>query len=147
MRSHSTYKRSNTYGFTLIEILIVLGILMTMLALGLFVGMDAYRATAARSERDIVVSLLTRARSRALANIDQSAWGVCTIGTDYILFAGYTCTGSGEHIAISPNSTALFSLPVVFSQLAATTTGGTVIIAQDGRTTTITINAAGQIDW
>lgn len=135
-------------GFTLIEVLIVLGILVVALSFGLFVGMDAYRATAARSERDALVAVLARARSRALANIDQSSWGVCVDGSEYVLFSGTDCvSGSGERVAISPGSLVTISVPVVFSPLAATSSNATVTIKQNGRTDAITINYEGRIDW
>jgi hypothetical protein len=131
------------------EVLIVIGLLTIVFSLGLFLSMDAYRGYSARSERDTVVGLLERARSRAMSNIDGKPWGVCAIGPNYVLFPGTSCVagGSSESLPMNAGTTVAFSAPIVFSQLAATTTGGTVTITQNGRTDTVTINYEGRIDW
>ena len=64
-------------GFTFIEILVVIAILGTLFAIGLLMSMEAYRGYSRRSDRDILVSALERARSSALANTNQQEWGVC----------------------------------------------------------------------
>ncbi len=142
--------RAWSSGFTLVEIIVVIAIFSTLVTLGLFMSMDTLRGTTHRSERDIVVSMLEKARSRALANIYQTPWGVCANASDYIIFRGTSCTAglsTNEIISASAANPAIFSAPIVFSQLSATTTGGTVTIVQDGHTNTITINHEGAIDW
>ena len=59
------------------EIIIVIAMFGALLALGLFMSMDAYRGFSFRSEEDTVVSLLQKARSRAMNNMNQTPWGVC----------------------------------------------------------------------
>lgn len=144
------FLRASSSGFTLIEIIVVIAIFSALVTLGLFMSMDTLRGTLHRSERDIVVSMLEKARSRALANIYQTPWGVCANAPDYIIFRGTSCTtllSTNETIPASAANPAIFSAPIVFSQLSATTTGGTVTIVQDGRTSTIIVNHEGAIDW
>ncbi len=136
--------------FTLIEIVVVLAIFSVLILSGLFMSMDTLRGTLHRSERDVVVSLLQKARSRALANMHQSPWGVCYIEPSYIVFRGTLCAPelpTNEPVPASSANPGVFSSPIVFSQLSATTTGGTVTLVQDGRTSVVTVNAEGAIDW
>lgn len=135
----------------MIEIIVVIGILVAIMSLGLFVSMDLFRGYNARSERDVVVSLLERARSRSMNNMHHTRWGVCLSGSNYILFRGSTCSAgvaTNEQTPASPSATVTgLSTGVVFSQLGGTTTAATITIAQSGRTSTITINNEGAIIW
>ena len=120
-------------GFTLIEILVVVAIFTILASLGLFMTMDAYRATSSRSERDIVVSLLEQARSRAMNNYEGTTWGVCYLAPNYEIFSGNDCAAGSSRI--------------IFSQLAGTTTAIDIPITQNGRTDIISINHEGTINW
>jgi len=139
-------------GFSLIEILVVVGMLALVGALGLFMSMESYRGTYARSERDMVVSLLERARSRSMNNIRQTSWGVCYSAPNYIIFRGSGCVpgiSTNETYAANPTATisGLYAPGVVFSALGGTTTATTTTIVEQGRTETISINNEGRIDW
>jgi len=59
-------------GFSLIETLVVVGLFGMLIALGLLLSMDAWRGTSFQSEQDIVISLLYKARSRAISNINRA---------------------------------------------------------------------------
>lgn len=139
-------------GFTLVEILIVISIISFIGTLGLFISMDAYRAYMSRSERDTVVSILEKARSRSMANLYQTSWGVCYAAPNYIIFRGSACIPgalTNETISASPSAgIAGLSAPgIVFTQLSGMTTGATIVITENGRTETITINNEGTILW
>lgn len=147
MASPSTYRPAR--GFTLIELLIVIALVTLMIGLGLFVSIDTYHATLARSERDVIAGLLARARSSSMANIDDTAWGVCYIAPNYIVFRGTSCTaGTSTNEPTPAASDAVitgFASAIVFTQLSGTTTGGTITIVQQGKTSTITVNHEGAI--
>lgn len=138
-------------GFTLVEILIVIAIFTVLIALGLFMSMETLRGTLHRSERDTVVSLLERARSRAMNNIEQSPWGMCYLVPNYIVFKGGACAAAAavDTVAANPGTatTGLLAPGIVFSQLAGTTTPVAVTVTQSGRTSAITINYEGTIIW
>jgi prepilin-type N-terminal cleavage/methylation domain-containing protein len=153
MTSPNISSQNKKAGFTLIEIVIAIAILTAMLALGLFMSMDSYRAYLSRSERDTVVSLLQRARSHAMANSYNTTWGLCYISPNYIIFRGSTCTaGAATNEATPANTgaviTGLSSAPwVVFSQVAGTTTAATITVTENTKVSTITINNEGTINW
>ncbi|MBT9168081.1 MAG: hypothetical protein DDT19_01426 [Syntrophomonadaceae bacterium] len=140
-------------GFTFFEILVVTGLFSVLIALGLFMSMETFRGSIYRSEQATVVSVLQKARSRAMANIDQSPWGVYydPIANAYFIFRGGSYTPGATNEKIPGNAavtvTGLFLPGVVFSQLSGTTTATTTAVVQDGRTSTISINYEGAINW
>ena len=136
-------------GFTLVEILVVIAIFTLLIGLGLFMSMEAYRGFSFHSEQDTVVSVLQKARSRAMANIDQTAWGVCYISPNYVIFKGSTCTVAGSDLIPANPSVTIAGLSggIIFSQLAGTSTGGVITVTQNNRVSTTTINYEGTIIW
>ena len=66
----------NGNGFTLIEILITIGIFAVIATIGLIISLDFYRSYAFRSEESTIVSILQKARSQSMDNIDQVRHGV-----------------------------------------------------------------------
>jgi prepilin-type N-terminal cleavage/methylation domain-containing protein len=150
--------RSGREGFTLIEIIVAVAILLCVLALGLLISLDVYRGYAYRSERATVVALLTRARSHAMANVNQAPWGVCEDagGGVYKLFrgAGYSASAYvDESVPVAPAGQ-VTGLPactsgagIVFSQLSGTTTAATITVQETAGPQTVTINSEGAIIW
>ena len=139
-------------GFSLIEILVVIALLSVIAGLGLFMSMDSLRGYMSRSESDVVVSLLQRARSRAVSNIGQASWGVCFIAPNYIIHKGSVCTAglSTNEVVRSGSGASVSGLAapgVTFSALGGTTTAATITVVQSGRTAVITLNNEGRIDW
>ncbi|MDZ4243282.1 MAG: prepilin-type N-terminal cleavage/methylation domain-containing protein [Candidatus Omnitrophota bacterium] len=141
-------------GFTLIEILVVLGLFVLLSALGLFLSMDVYRGNSLRSEKNMIISILQKARSRAMNNINQTKHGVYFQAGQYILFQGDAFNpdddANNQEIKASNNISISFPpLPfgVVFSQLAATTTPQDITLDGQGFSFTIKINDKGRISW
>ena len=149
-------------GFTLIEVLVVIGIFGILTALSAVIGLDFYRVFAFRSERNTIVAVLQTARARAMANINQSPHGVRFDGNNYIIFqgAGYASAAHAFDQSFPANSSIKLTIPpgipvtaanpieVDFAQLSATTAPVALMIKDNtGRSGTTTIGADGQIDW
>ena len=64
------------YGFTLIEVLVVVTLCGIIMSTGLILSQSSIGHTYILSERDTLVSLLTTARGHSLANINQTPHGV-----------------------------------------------------------------------
>lgn len=62
-------ERSESKGFTLIEIIIVMSIIVILGGLGLFYGFDNLWRQSFRSNRDSLISALERARAESISNI------------------------------------------------------------------------------
>ncbi|HRH24202.1 MAG TPA: prepilin-type N-terminal cleavage/methylation domain-containing protein [Candidatus Paceibacterota bacterium] len=150
-------------GFTLLEILVVMGLVLMVVAFGLIVSFDDYRGFTFRNERDIVVSVIQKARGQAINNMcfgagctDGKAHGVY-FGTpgEYVVFQGTSYAtrdvALDEVIAARDNASVVSGMTsVVFNRLRAdtTTVGGTTLtITQPGHTSTITVEPEGRVWW
>lgn len=128
----------------------VMGILSVLAVLGVIVGMDFYRSYAFNSERDTVIAMLQKARSRSLNNMDAVAHGFRRESDKYILFrAPYNAASAdNEIIPAHPAITGSGLAEVVFTQLSGTTSNVGLMVITDGkRTATTTINSEGRIEW
>ena len=147
-------------GISLIEVVVVIGILSVILSLGLVMSLDSYRGYLFRSERTILVSILSKARSQAMGNFFQSPHGVCfdDLTKSYIHFKGThfvlgdpknELTPSNDAISISavPSFSCAVNGGVVFSQIAGTTTPTQIVMNEDANVAIISINYEGTISW
>lgn len=140
--------------FTLIEVLVVIVLFAVLAGMAAAISIQDYRSGNFRSERDLAISVFQKARSRAVANINDLPHGVhIDSGNDqYIIFEGTfnVSAPSNEYIQFSvPNSSVSHSgmQEVVFGQLdgQATITGGNLSL-ENGRSE-ISVNPEGQISW
>ena len=147
-------------GFTFIEILVVIAILGTLFAIGLLMSMEAYRGYSRRSDRDILVSALERARSSALANTNQREWGVCydSTGPSYIIFSGSsyseaitkTTLPSSPGVALDTSGATAFSClagGIIFAQLTGDTSDNSIVLTQGAVISVVSTNQVGRINW
>jgi len=83
-------KSKNNSGFTLIEVLITMGMLTLMAGIVGTLSMSDYFAYDFRAERNLAVSLLQKARAQAIANVNQSEFGhgvfIDTANDRYVLY-------------------------------------------------------------
>lgn len=143
-------------GFTLLEMLVVIGI-VTMLGGALsFVDMNNYRADAFRAERDSLVMLLQTARANAQNNVNQKPHGVAIHpdGYDgYVVFEGASYASSTVRTEVAANYGVTIALgspmEIVFEQLSGNSNYASAAITladpERGITTTIFINHEGAI--
>lgn len=142
---------------TLIEIAIAIGIMTLIVSFSMVTDLNFLKSDALRSEESIIVSALVKARSRSMSNLFQSAHGFCYISPNYVVFRDSPTTRcvSGvttnelipANINIANNSSTIFPGPVIFSQLAGTTTDGIIHITDGIKSEDITINYEGRINW
>jgi prepilin-type N-terminal cleavage/methylation domain-containing protein len=143
-------------GMTMIELLVVIAIITLLFSIGVFFSMQAFHNYTRRSERDTIVSVLQRARSRAMANVLQHKWGACWDGTNYkLFFTSYpsspidTIEGN-TGVTLDTSSGAAFNCAnggIIFDQLTGDTSAATLKVSQGSVVSTITVNQAGRIDW
>lgn len=148
---HSTcLQNKKEAGFTLTEILISVGIFIFIMGLGLFLSIDFYRSYLFLTERDMVISILQKARSNAISNINEKRHGVYFDSNRYILFEGDNYLTASNTISFEGNQAIKRSgmNEVVFEQLTgkANVTGGDLILKDNIRPDiTISINYEGRI--
>ncbi|TSC82284.1 MAG: Uncharacterized protein G01um101420_448 [Parcubacteria group bacterium Gr01-1014_20] len=142
-------------GFTLIEIIVVITIVVILAGLGLWVGMDAYRGYSYRSERDVLVSVLQKARLASMVNINEAKHGVHVESNRYTVFQGetYLTRDANFDQIITPGGAVWldspFPLPqdVIFDQLSGVSSPITLTITDSIKSSDIQINNEGQISW
>ena len=142
-------------GFALMELLISLVLFAIIFSMGLFFSMDSYRGYTFRSERNIAIALLQKARAQALANIHQQPHGihVDTIHKKYVVFEGSVFSDASPSNVDVPFISAAVTHSgmndVVFDQL----TGGISTVplpwhfANNLQVSDILFNNEGQITW
>lgn len=151
MKLPSIFSPDQKRGFTLIEILLVIALVGLLSGFTIVAGTDFYRGYAFRSEVDLAVAALQKARSQALSNLNQTAHGVHLAGDGYTVFEGPTFNPAAPTNALVPIQWAAAPadpVDISFEQLSATTASATVVLT-DGhsRTVRITVNREGRISW
>ena len=142
---------SSEQAFTLTEILVVLALLGVLATFTLFISLDYYRSATLRSERDTVVTILEKARSQSMNNIDQSPHGLHITTSSYILFEGSTWASRAQALDISfPVSGGVTATgnDIIFSQLSGATTAATIYLTDlNGKQLPVSVNTEDAIDW
>lgn len=142
-------------GFTLVEIVVVVTLIVLLAGLGLWVGMDVYRGYGFRSEARAFVSTLQRARLEAMVNMNEVPHGVHLEDSSYTVFQG---AAYGADPVFNRRNSFLYrvtlvgnpALPrdVIFEQLSGrVSVPGTVTLTDGARSSTITIDHEGRISW
>lgn len=153
----------HTAGFTLIEVVIVIALIMILGTTAGIFSIDSYARSVCHSERDTLASLLYRVRSRAMNNMNHEPQGLHFENDKYVLFSGdFYNSGDPFNESINRSSTAqIFSstsspeiLPrdIIFDQLTGNvdnTEVGNIFIgnAYSVCRDIIHINSEGGIDW
>jgi len=123
-----------------------------VLSFGLITGLDSYRRDALKAERNTVISLLQKARSQAINNIDNSKHGFYFDGTDYRVFYGTSSDFRiiAKDLVVEKNHIITISglNNIVFDQLTGNTVQtGELVLSDNISSSTISINQEGRIDW
>ncbi len=145
-------RKKSRGGFTLIEILIVVGLFSVLLGMGLIVSFGTYQRYIFRTEHETFISFLEKTRSEAMANIDGVPHGVIidSANKSYTVFEGDSfnkddpknqTVAPGSNFSISP------SVTVLFAQMTGDSSFEGDIVLTDGiRIATTSINHVGKIE-
>lgn len=148
---HET-RNTERRGVTLLELVVTIGILSILFGLGLLASLDFYRSNTLSSERDNVVAFLRRARSRALNNVRQADHGVVIGSSTYTIFQGSSYAGRDAAFDEEFPRTSGLSISglseIIFRPLdGSANASGSIILGNGTRSSTISVNTEGRIDW
>lgn len=154
MKSHNTSTRK-TAGFTLIEILIVVGIFALLASIGMVFSFDSYRGYLFRSEHGQITQVIAKARNLAANNFNEAPHGVHFEDTTYTLFIGSSYDEDDDTNTVFERNTAIqITGPdeIVFEQLSGSLDSCdddpcTVSFSYGGKTKDVTISDIGEITW
>lgn len=140
-------------GFTLIEILLSVGIISLLVGASLPVYVSFQTRNDLEVTTQSVVSMLRRAQTYARAGNGDSQWGVAVQAGSATLFKGAAFTSRDtayDEIAIISSATSVSGLgEIVFAKLSAapSTTGSITLSATTNDTRMITINGKGMVNY
>ncbi|MBU1349055.1 prepilin-type N-terminal cleavage/methylation domain-containing protein [Patescibacteria group bacterium] len=139
-------------GFTLIELVIVIGIMAVIVAVTAPLTIRSYQNQLVAETAQQLAETLRRAQSRATAARGDSPHGVKILSDGYVLFQGRsyaTRVVAEDETTPIPSSITVSSTAteVVFSKLYATSSMvGTMSVIGAGGTIDVTVNAVGKIE-
>ncbi|MEK9185815.1 MAG: prepilin-type N-terminal cleavage/methylation domain-containing protein [Patescibacteria group bacterium] len=144
-------------GFTLIETLIVIGIIGFVAVVGVIVGLDTYQRYVFRSDLDKTAALLQKARSSAINNVDEKSYGVRFDDPDNLILFRTNSTYAARDVSydykIAKSKTVQYDLAncaaneVIWAQLYGTANVCKVDIKDGVKTSTVEINDQGGINY
>jgi type IV fimbrial biogenesis protein FimT len=142
---------SSRSGFTVIELLVVIGILGLMLAIGIPSFASIRRNVALGNTADEIVSALRLAQNSAMASQGGVDQGVYFTATQYCLFGGTwsgTCPSASTTYTMGSYGITVSGAPisVVFQHLTGVTSARTIVVGiSGGSQKTITVEATGKL--
>ena len=151
--------KQNNKGFTLLEILVVMGLLVVIAATPLFVDTNNFRGRSFQAEQSQLASALQTARARSFNNISQKKHGVAINPGSfegYVIFEGdsYATRDISKDEEIKASYTVTFAPltpdEITFEQLSGNANFNgdiTITDSQRGIGSSITINSEGKISW
>ncbi len=153
-KRYTLYANRFSSGFTAIELLVVVAIIALLAAVGGLIGFDALGRSSVHSERDLLVSLLTSARARALANVNEKGHGIHINLNEFVIFEGTTYNISDpKNRSVGRNTgvtvtTVPANADIIFNQLSASVVIPVGIsLTQGGQTDAVDINSQGRVEW
>lgn len=155
------FMKKSGKGYTLLEILIVMGLIALLGGVGMLMSMETFKTSIFHNDRDLLVSAMRKARSESINNMCFGPAGFCTDGKahgvhiapgTYTIFQGDSYAGrdvdADENIDAKPGTTFTGPADIIFEKLSGETTPVSIMITDDnGKNSTITLNAEGRIIW
>lgn len=151
MRLLKILRQNKTVGFTLLEGLLVVGILLVIFAAGLPVAVNFYQAYQFDSEYELMFSLLEQARNQAMANVNEANHGLSINNVNFVLFQGasFAARDTSKDKSFPRNNTVTISTPteLVFAALDGTVASTTFTLtnASDTKTRNLYVNPEGLV--
>lgn len=151
-------KANYKFGFTLTEILIVLGVMALLSGIIFSTFITFKKSEALNKDTETIVEVLRQARSQTMSSQNASQYGVHFTSSQVTIFTGATYSSSAssnQNFILSSTDTLLtISLvgggtDIVFSRLSGETSqNGTVVVSSPdtSRIKTVTIYKTGLVD-
>ncbi|MBI5306376.1 prepilin-type N-terminal cleavage/methylation domain-containing protein [Candidatus Wolfebacteria bacterium] len=137
-------------GFTIIEVLIVMGILGTIFIFGVWTGLNFYEQYNINVEFNNLISVLRKARNLSIGNFNESPHGIYIEQNRYTVYQGnsYSSRNPSFDEVFAPQTIKFSGLgDIIFSQLSGdSSASGTISVNYLKKNKSISINYEGKID-
>lgn len=138
-------------GFSLVEVLIVIGIMALITSVMMFSGTAFRQSQALHEATQVVLSVINQARAHTLSSIGYSQYGVRLESDRIIMFKGSSWPGTDHVTTALPAGVSLSSVlaagatEVVFRRVTGTTsqTGTITLTGSGGATRRVVIEPTG----
>jgi len=146
-------------GFSLIETLVVVGMLALLASVSMVVGVQAFSRSSVKDDRDLLVGVLQKARSEAMHDVcttegcvGPSAFGVHINSREIVLFEGtsYNPQDSHSESFVAESAATHFSgtSNIVFAATSGDAASTSITVSNGTEVvSTVTIGTLGQISW
>lgn len=149
MKFHRTY--SPDKGFSLVEVLISIAILLVLAGIGTPYTLNMYRRYQLISERIILTSLLREARTLSMSGAGGSDYGVHIASSQFTLFEGpsYASRTQSKDQTFTRETNVTITGPseFTFKYLTGNTASKSFTLTNTTKTGKIYVNKQGRIDW
>lgn len=146
------FSRQKLGGFTFLEILLVLGIILVLLVITWPIGLDFYRNRELETQTQFLIQTLRRAQTKSMSIELDSSFGVYISNQNFILFKGNSYDSLRDE-----RYDEIFSFPgiisasgiseIVFSKFEGKPNiVGDIILTSNSNVVTININTMGRIN-
>ncbi|MDO8466754.1 MAG: hypothetical protein Q7S83_01285 [bacterium] len=136
-------------GFTIFESLIVISILVILFTSGLPVGLDFYYSSQFESEYNTLTSMFQLARNLAMANYNQSSFGISINSENFVIFQGASfaarTVSQDRSFPRAQSVTITGSNELVFTQLSGATASSTFNLSDGRLSRDLYVNSEGLV--
>ena len=135
-------------GFTLIEVILVVGLILLVSSAAFPIGANWYGLNNFDSTYSIVLSSLRKAQAFSIDDKSNTTWGVCLTGSTIRLFSGSCASPTVANDYAVPANIGVSGLSTItFTNLRGELTSAqTITLSGSGKSKTISINILGGID-
>jgi len=137
-------------GFTLVEVLIVVSVLLVIIVGSIFLGGSQFAKRQIDGEAEEMLSVLRRAQARSVSGYVSDVWGVHIQTSEYTLFLGSDWPARDttyDEVHVLPASMTALGISEVHFIIGTGETPdyGTITLTQDSESSTITVSESGLI--
>ncbi len=136
-------------GFTIVELLVVMGIFAILFSIGIPVGWDFYYSYQLDSEAQLLSSVLQYARNLSLVNHNESDHGLYVTSSNLVIFQGSSYAGrtvSQDKTFPRVSAITITGGPeLVFSGLSGQTASTTFSVTDGRKTKYVYMNSEGLV--
>ena len=147
----SILNSSSRTGFTVMEFMISIAIIIIISGGSVIYGAQAYRSELMAGERSTALGVLRRARSLAMSGRDGMSHGVKVTSQGYVVFSGSSyATNSPITRETYPRNGGIIATGTdefVFALGTGRSATGTLILSSSNASSSIVVESIGRITW